>query len=402
MKTILHELSKKAIALVLGLLAYTGANAQCATSTIITGQTAGTVNIMNQSAFNALYSSYISIDFGDGGYYTGSGTSFTTSHTYTANGTYIINTYLMAYDPADSNNYCNAYDLDTVVISGLTQNCNLQAYVSASDMGNNSAYIYGYSNASYTSSYISVDGQIFWNTDSMSYTFANPGTYQVCYYIEDSTSATYCYDSTCTTVTVTNGGSTPACTASFYIWPDSLNQTMWFGINNSTTANPAATTYFWDFGDGTSSTLAYPSHVYATPGNYVICLTVYDAVDSCSATYCDSSAAMRLSSTATATMGSITISAPTGITDNTNTSVETNLYPNPMTDNATVKFESANASKGSIQVVSVLGAIVYSENINISKGNNNIDIKTSSLAGGMYYVNVISGNTVIGTVKAVK
>jgi PKD repeat protein len=31
--------------------------------------------------------------------------------------------------------------------------------------------------------------------------------------------------------------------------------------------------YLWDFGDGTNSTLAYPSHTYATNGNYTVTLT---------------------------------------------------------------------------------------------------------------------------------
>lgn len=35
--------------------------------------------------------------------------------------------------------------------------------------------------------------------------------------------------------------------------------------------------YYWDFGDGTSSTLQHPSHAYAAPGNYTVTLTVSNA-----------------------------------------------------------------------------------------------------------------------------
>lgn len=48
--------------------------------------------------------------------------------------------------------------------------------------------------------------------------------------------------------------------------------------------------YFWDFGDSTTSTLASPSHVFAVSGNYVVCMTVTAQLQgtsvTCSQTYC--------------------------------------------------------------------------------------------------------------------
>ncbi len=38
-------------------------------------------------------------------------------------------------------------------------------------------------------------------------------------------------------------------------------------------ASSGATTYFWDFGDGNTSTQASPTHSYATIGTYTVCLT---------------------------------------------------------------------------------------------------------------------------------
>jgi PKD repeat protein len=48
------------------------------------------------------------------------------------------------------------------------------------------------------------------------------------------------------------------------------------------------TGYAWDFGDGNTSTAANPSHCYATPGAYTVCLTVYGTSPDgdCQATYC--------------------------------------------------------------------------------------------------------------------
>ncbi|MCX7922713.1 MAG: PA14 domain-containing protein [Clostridia bacterium] len=41
--------------------------------------------------------------------------------------------------------------------------------------------------------------------------------------------------------------------------------------------NDRIAAYSWDFGDGSGSTLAQPSHIYSAPGNYTASLTVYDA-----------------------------------------------------------------------------------------------------------------------------
>lgn len=44
-----------------------------------------------------------------------------------------------------------------------------------------------------------------------------------------------------------------------------------------TSAAGNETTYFWDFGDGTTSTLANPEHEYSAPGQYLVTLTVSNA-----------------------------------------------------------------------------------------------------------------------------
>jgi hypothetical protein len=54
-------------------------------------------------------------------------------------------------------------------------------------------------------------------------------------------------------------------------------------VNLASGFNPM---FNWDFGDGTTSNQAYPTHQYASTGTYIICLTVSDA-SGCSDTYCD-------------------------------------------------------------------------------------------------------------------
>ena len=49
-----------------------------------------------------------------------------------------------------------------------------------------------------------------------------------------------------------------------------------FSSNGSTDPGGSISTYAWDFGDGSSSSEANPSHTYTVPGNYVATLTITD------------------------------------------------------------------------------------------------------------------------------
>ncbi|MEL6625523.1 MAG: PKD domain-containing protein, partial [Bacteroidota bacterium] len=50
---------------------------------------------------------------------------------------------------------------------------------------------------------------------------------------------------------------------------------------STSTSNVPIVSYFWEFGDGDTSALANPTHIYATPGNYSVQLTVTN-FDGCS------------------------------------------------------------------------------------------------------------------------
>lgn len=75
---------------------------------------------------------------------------------------------------------------------------------------------------------------------------------------------------------------TIACQAYFYSYIDSANSNTFHFVDYSA-YNPSA--WYWDFGDGNSSTLQNPSHTYNTTGNWNVCLTITSA-NGCTATYC--------------------------------------------------------------------------------------------------------------------
>ncbi len=61
------------------------------------------------------------------------------------------------------------------------------------------------------------------------------------------------------------------------------NPVQFTGIN---TGSSAVTSWYWDFGDGQTSTLQNPSHSYAAAGTYKVCLTI-TAVNASGETCCD-------------------------------------------------------------------------------------------------------------------
>jgi PKD repeat protein len=118
---------------------------------------------------------------------------------------------------------------------------------------------------------VSPDGW-FWDFDDGStsreqnpvHTFFSSGTYRV-------------------TLTVTSGGqsyvktmtltaTTPAVTASFTAYPASGTAPLKVDFTDRSSGSP--TSWSWSFGDGGTSTLRHPSHMYTSPGTYRVVLVV--------------------------------------------------------------------------------------------------------------------------------
>jgi PKD repeat protein len=107
------------------------------------------------------------------------------------------------------------------------------------------------------------------------HTFGGAGIYPVCLTI----STPDCEDTFCIDVNV--GFIPPGCQA-FFEWIPMEEQTIHF-IDMS---NPPPTTWLWDFGDNTFSDEPAPVHFYQQPGEYVVCLTIFDEQMNCEDTFC--------------------------------------------------------------------------------------------------------------------
>lgn len=331
--------------------------------------------------------------------YTASGQDLTSIYyTFHQNSRYIVRCIAHINDTL-GNTTCS--DIATTYINYYpVVSCGTPIGLQQQNLQGNSVKLTANYTGTFSTRYFIIEGNYFWNTDTITYTFSTGGFHQVGFYGENNINGTICRNSITPGIPV--GGMPGNCNAAFTLWEDSTNVGQWYAINNSTGFGPP--NYLWDFGDGNTSNLAYPTHTYAVPGNYVICLTVSDNYG-CSSTMCDSTSGMRISQqqAINSQMGSLTVLAPqVGISENKITIDGMKLFPNPMLDLATVEFNSTLSLNAKIEIVNILGSIVSTEDVFISNGNNELKLNTSSLESGIYIINVISDSGVIARVKALK
>lgn len=99
---------------------------------------------------------------------------------------------------------------------------------------------------------------------SPSHSYSLPGTYTVCLITQNPCGA----DTACQTVVI-------ACVSPFgsFNW----NAVGGLTISFTSTVSPSVSTWFWYFGDGSTSNSPNPTYVFSTPGTYQVCLTVGDS-----------------------------------------------------------------------------------------------------------------------------
>ncbi|MFN3969353.1 T9SS type A sorting domain-containing protein [Flavobacterium sp.] len=77
---------------------------------------------------------------------------------------------------------------------------------------------------------------------------------------------------------------------------------------------------------------------------------------------------------------------------------EVSIYPNPAKDNFTLELTSSQAGEMSMTIYNLNGSLIRTKNIKLTQGNNSINEDVSSLASGIYFVQVYSssnGETIV-------
>ncbi len=226
-------------------------------------------NGLDLEVYNASLGAYDSIwfDFGDS-----SGTNDTLAyHTYDTTGSFTV-----CLSVFDNGTMCDSQCVTIDVTSG---DCDADFANIANGL---TVAFADQSTGSYNALYWDFgDGFGTSSSSNPSYTYFTAGTYEVCLYVYDSVSFS-CESEYCEFVTVTTGGGGGACDANFNFTADELDLT----FENLSVGSFVVSS--WDFGDGSGLSFdANPSHTYAAPGVYDVCLTILNPFPFCSDTYCE-------------------------------------------------------------------------------------------------------------------
>ncbi|MDB4534076.1 PKD domain-containing protein [Vicingaceae bacterium] len=286
-------------------------------------------------------------------------------------------------------NGCTSTYCDSIQVNSAP--CNISAGFSYSDNGSG--------NYSFTNTSSSNVNSHYWNFGdgssapqwSPNHTYTANGIYVVELIVVDSSG--FCSDYFIQTIQVSGVSNPTMCNAAFVIYPDSSNNGSVIVFNTSTGNNLS---YFWQFGDGNTSSQQFPNYNYTTSGPFELCLTVTDSVlggGSCTSTYCDS---IISTGVVFKTGGfNINVQGPviTSIKNENEPISLLNVYPNPFKNNITVEFNLTEQTQTEIYVTDLIGNRI-SEIINTSlnSGNNSFNWTAKNIANGVYLLNIKTEN----------
>ena len=214
------------------------------------------------------------------------------------------------------------------------------------------------------------------------HTYQTNGTYVVILTTNDSISSNACTSYFMDTISVT-GVSTPlSCKAGFSVYYDTLAGTVNV-VNSSVGSNLS---YSWSFGDGSSSTLQFPTHSYATNGPFNLCLTIDDG-NGCVDTYCDSISNQGVWFRALGFDLVTEGTEPTGIVK-IDLSNNINIYPNPVHDHVNIELNNWPVKRAEVIVRDLAGHSVFNTRIESISNSETVTINTSKWAKGTYFIEV--------------
>ncbi len=70
----------------------------------------------------------------------------------------------------------------------------------------------------------------------------------------------------------------------------------------------------------------------------------------------------------------------------------THIWPNPNQGNLNLEYYSDNNGQLNIQILSIDGKLIYQEKVNITQGNNSINLELNNAENGVYILSIFWWN----------
>jgi PKD repeat protein len=128
--------------------------------------------------------------------------------------------------------------------------------------------------------------------------------------------------------------------------------------------------YYWDFDDGTFSNLTSPTHTFTSNGTYHVKLKATNP--------CDSSVFTN------------TIDVYTVGIEKINADISASIFPNPVSGELSIKFNSSVDTDIEIIICDILGQELWKEELNVSAGSYVKKIDMQKFTAGVYFIKVSS------------
>ncbi|RUA29098.1 MAG: hypothetical protein DSY76_03690 [Bacteroidetes bacterium] len=142
------------------------------------------------------------------------------------------------------------------------------------------------------------------------------------------------------------------------------------------TTNGTPTSWFWEFGDGNTSTLQNPSHTYNADGLYTVKLTVTENADS--------SVAEKIDYINVGGIGFNEINLEESL----------RIYPNPTKADSKLNIDFEQVEIAKVQLLNLIGKEIV---INYTQNPGHIEINLSNISKGVYFLKLTSnrGDSVV-------
>lgn len=174
------------------------------------------------------------------------------------------------------------------------------------------------------------------------------------------------------------------CHASFFMLPSDSSMHNWTIQDFSSGADSLS--YFWDFGDGNTSTLSAPSHTYSAIGMYSVCLTVSSGT--CSDTYCETAYVDTTINGHGIQSINVQKMMSTNIASISKKVKTVKVFPNPAKNNLTVTYPFKDENH-TIVITNVLGETIYTKYTN-GLLKDELTINIDDLNSGCYFLQIKS------------